>query len=179
MAKVIYYVAASIDGFIADADGSIGWLQPFEESGVDYGYQAFYAPVGAIVMGSKTYMDFFTLGVGWPYRGIETVVMSRRALPTFPQADRLRFAQGDLSTVIDGLKSTLPAGKTLWLLGGGQLAAQCLAAGLLDEIQLSIMPVLLGRGTPLFSAFDGHFRLTLKAQEIFPDGVVQVTYSVR
>jgi len=176
MSKVVYYVAASVDNFIADGDGKVEWLENFG-SNVDYGYEAFYASLGAVVMGSKTYMDIFGFGVGWVYPGVDAVVMTRRELPRFPEADRLSFAQGDIGAVIADLKARTD--KDIWIVGGGDLAAQAVQAGVLDEIQLAIMPILLGRGTPLFAAFDGQLHLTLASHTVFPDGVLMLTYAVR
>lgn len=175
MSKVVYYVAASVDNFIADAEGKVGWLEAFG-SNSDYGYDAFYASLGAVVMGSKTYMDIFGFGVGWVYPGVEAVVMTRRDLPRFPDAERLSFAQGDIGAVIADLKTRTD--RDIWIVGGGDLAAQALTAGVLDEIQLAVMPILLGRGTPLFAVFDGHVRMTLTSHTAFADGVVTLTYGI-
>lgn len=175
MSKVVYYVAASVDNFIADAEGKVDWLHEFGNN-VDYGYETFYATLGAVIMGSKTYMDIFGFGVGWVYPNVESVVMTHRDLPRFPDAERLSFTQGDIGAVIADLKTRTD--KDIWIVGGGDLAAQAISAGVLDEIQLAVMPVVLGRGTPLFAAFDGHRSLTLTAHTVFPDGVLMLTYTL-
>ena len=80
MVDVVYYVAMSVDGMIADTEGGVGWLQPFQGSGDDYGYDAFCRKVGAVVMGARTYEWILHAGIDWPYYGVEAVVMTSRSL---------------------------------------------------------------------------------------------------
>jgi dihydrofolate reductase len=79
MPEIIYYVASSLDGYIATPDGGIAWLAPFESAGEDYGYAAFYASVDALLLGSRSYEQ--VLGFpSWPYPGKPCWVFSRRVL---------------------------------------------------------------------------------------------------
>ena len=76
MSEVVYYIAASLDGYIADADGGVGWLEAFNQPDEDYGYGAFYRTLSAVISGRRTYEQ--ALGFGeWPYEGVTTVVISR------------------------------------------------------------------------------------------------------
>lgn len=178
MPKVIYYVAASLDGYIADAKGSVDWLNQYEQHGNDYGYAEFYKCIDAVVMGSKTYMDLHGFGTGWVYPDVEAVVLTRRSdLPRFEEAPDIRFAQGDVKPIIDDLRTRLV--KDIWLVGGSDLAAQFLAAGVLDEVQLTTMPVLLGGGTPFFPPLDVRYPLQMTAHKIYDNGVLQATYAIQ
>lgn len=176
MPKVIYYIASSLDGFISDVDGKLDWLHQYETAGEDYGYKAFFETLGAVVMGSRTYMDIVGFDKGWVYPGLECVVMTRRTGLPVIEGSGAQFRQGDVAAVIDDLKQRTK--KHIWLVGGGDLAAQFLTAGILDEVQVTFMPVLLGGGAPLFPPFDGRYPLTMTAHAVYPNGVINATYLV-
>ncbi len=171
MIEVVYYVAASLDGFIATPDGSVDWLAPFEFTGEDYGYADFYASVDIVLMGRRTYEQCLTFA-SWPYAGKPCVVFSRRDLgPGHPdmtlQADDPAAAVAELKR--RGLTRT-------WLVGGGALAASFRAEGLITEYVVSVMPVVLGAGFPLIAGGGGAQRLTLSSSRAYPGGVVQSRY---
>jgi dihydrofolate reductase len=177
MPKVIYYVAASLDGHIADAEGKVDWLHQYEDPQNDYGYEKFYECIDAVIMGSKTYMDIHSFGTGWVYPDVEAVVLTRQSdLPTFEDAT-IRFAQGDVKTIVDEMKTRLV--NDIWLVGGGDIAAQMLAAKVLDEIQLTTMPMLLGEGTPFFPVLSAQYPLQMTAHKVWDNGVIQATYRVK
>ena len=175
MGKVIYFVASSLDGYIADPDSKLDRLHEYDSAGEDFGYKAFYETLGAVIMGSRTYMDVVGFNMGWVYPGVESVVMTHRSLPLI-EGSNAQFRQGDVKTVVDDLKTR--TNKHIWLVGGGDLAAQFLNAGLLDELQLAFMPLLLGGGSPLFPPLDGRHPLTMTAHHIYPGGVITATYLV-
>ena len=79
MPTIILYIAVSVDGYIADADGGVGWLPSGDGGGDDYGYAGFYAGVDAIVMGRRTYEQVRGFGVAWPYPGKPAYVFTNRA----------------------------------------------------------------------------------------------------
>jgi dihydrofolate reductase len=106
------------------------------------------------------------------------VVLTRRTgLPTFDDAPQVRFAQGDVKEIIDEMRPRLV--KDIWLVGGSDLAAQMLAAHVLDEVQLTTMPILLGAGTPLFPPMSDPYPLTMTAHKVWDNGVIQATYTVK
>lgn len=146
MSITTYYTATSLDGFIADERNSLDWLltQDQDEAG-PLNYNEFFAGIGAMVMGSTTYEWVLDHENGvWPYE-LPTWVMTTRDLPKLGD---VRFARGDVRAVHDEM--TAAAGdKDLWVVGGGDLAGQFAAAGLLDEIIVYVAPVTLGRGAPL------------------------------
>jgi dihydrofolate reductase len=178
MALTQYYVAASIDGYIADPTGSLDWLLQFNDvPGLTEHYESFMADVGALAMGASTYE--FVLGEGmesWPYAGQRTWVFTHRDLPTFPGAD-IELTQDDVADVHARMVESA-AGKNVWLVGGGALVAQFAERGLLDEIWLGIAPVVLGGGAPLLPVrLPGNLRLEDVTR--FPSDFVEMRYTVR
>jgi dihydrofolate reductase len=170
MPTVVLYVATSLDGFIARSDGAVDWL--FTDG--EYGYSAFYESVDALVMGSRTYEQVLTFGP-WPYPGKPTYVFTRRALKT--GREDVVFVSGEPADVLDHL-----AGRGLdriWLVGGAGLVASFRDAGLIDEYILSIHPILLGDGIPLFSAPAPEEGLEFVGSEAYASGLLQVCYRRR
>lgn len=152
MTRLIYYVASSLDGFIADEKDSLDWLLSQElVPGGGNDYERFIPSIGAIVMGSTTY-EWVLANGGWSYDVPAWVLTSRDLAPPVSSAGGatpdVRFANG---SVVDVHAEMLAAanGRDLWVVGGGDLAGQFADAGLLDEVQLSIAPVTLGAGRPL------------------------------
>lgn len=172
-----YYVASTADGFIADEDDRIDWLLRFGFDEFQAHYDAFIAGVGAIVMGSRTYE--FILGEGpsaWPYGETPTWVLTSRDLPTIEGA-RLAIGAADAATV--HAAATAAAGeRNVWLVGGGEVAAQFADAGLLDEIHLTIVPVFLGRGRRLLPITTGPRDAQLDRTTSFPSGAIELRYSL-
>jgi dihydrofolate reductase len=171
--EVVYYVAASLDGFIATPDGSVAWLAPFEGSGEDYGYAEFLAGVDGLVMGRRTYEQ--SLGFGpWPYGAKPAWVFSHapvQAVDGVAVTDRSP-AQVVAEAAALGLRR-------LWLVGGATLAASFRGAGLISEYIVSVMPVVLGGGVPLLSTPGTPEDLRLVEATTYADGVVQLRYRAR
>lgn len=140
---VILYIATSLDGFIADEDGGVGWIPPAPE-GEDFGYNDFYASCSHTVQGGNTYRQVLTFGE-WPYPSTHNVVVSKTAEAAHPTVEVVN--QNPMEKLRQ-LRDT--AEKHVWLIGGGDLNGQALAAGLIDEVWQFVMPVNLGRGIPLF-----------------------------
>jgi dihydrofolate reductase len=167
MRRVRYFVASSLDGYIARTDGSIGWL--FHDA--DYGYSAFYSTVDTAVMGRTTYE--FSLSFGeYAFPGVKVYVFSRTKAGT--RDERAEFVAGDVSKFVAGMR-TRP-GRDIWLVGGAQLAREFLAADLIDEYIVSIHPVLLGSGIPLFPVNARETVLRFEGVRTFPSGLVQLRY---
>ena len=142
MAEVSLFIAASLDGFIADPEGGVGWLFTDE----DYGYEAFFAAIGAQVMGRRTYEHVLGYGA-WPHGATPAIVLTTK--PSMSAAvPSVSFASGQPADILQTVD--MPQGKKLWLVGGAQVASDFARAGLIDEVVLSIHPVLLGGGAPLF-----------------------------
>jgi len=151
--KTQYYTATSIDGYIADDENSLSWLFQFGQiQSMQDDYPRFIKDVGAAAMGSTTYEwiveqeNMLEHPEKWPYE-IPTWVFSSRELPTVDGAN-IKFVNGDVAPIHSEMAKAA-AGKNIWLIGGGDLVAQFHEKGLLDEIILSIAPVMLGSGAPL------------------------------
>jgi len=171
-----YYVASSLDGFIADSDNRIDWLLRFGTADFDDGYQRFLAGVGAIVMGSRTYEFLLSEGGGeWPY-AVPTVVLTHRDLPVAVAGADIRFLSGDIDFVAAELDA-LSGDRAVWVVGGGDVAAQFAAAGRLHTVIVTMMPVVLGSGIRLLPVTD-LLELELVSSVALPQGAVELTYAV-
>lgn len=148
MTRTLYYTATTLDGYLADEHDSLAWL--FKQEQDEHGalaYEPFIAGVGALAMGSTTYEWVHDhTGGAWDYPQPTWVFTHRSNLPQV-EGD-VRFVQGDVAPVHAEMAAAA-AGKDLWVVGGGDLAAQFATAGLLDQLLLSIAPVTLGAGRPL------------------------------
>ncbi|BCW19090.1 dihydrofolate reductase family protein [Pseudarthrobacter enclensis] len=176
MPRIQYYVAASLDGFIATSTDDLGWLLQFDgfEGGTE-SYEAFMAGVGCIVMGGETYAWLMAHEPGqWPYPGTPCYVFTHHERSAPPGAN-ITFVRGQVTEFEDDFRSDA-AGKNIWVVGGGNLAAQFAAAGLLDEIILSVIPVVLGDGKRLLPVQGPTPALELTASRTLGRGVVELRY---
>lgn len=176
MPEIVYHVASSIDGFIADKDGKVDWLNDFpsfEDSEVSGDFEAFQNSFDGIVLGGHTYD--FALGYGqWMLPNTPSWVFTKRALTVLHLS--IQLTKENPETVIQQMESK--GIKRVWLMGGGKLAASFMDAGLVNEIQLSIVPILLGQGIPLIGETSKEPKLTLTENKQYSNGVVSVTYKV-
>ena len=162
--EIIYYVAASLDGFIATPEGGIDWLKPFEGTGEDYGYGEFYASIEAVLLGRVTYEQCLEFPE-WPYAGKPYWVLSRTQGKT---------AANTPASVVAEMKAR--GLRRAWLVGGGKLAAAFRAERLITQHIVSIVPVLLGAGIPLFDGPGPRDELRLLGSRGYPSGIIQVRY---
>ncbi len=167
----VYYVATSLDGFIAGENDDISWLDPYPATEV--GYDQFIAGIDGLVMGRRTYEIARSFGE-WPHASRPTAVATHRQLADPPPG--VFAVDGPPQTMLDAVRTRGAEGR-VWLEGGADLAGQFLAAGLIDELELGIIPVLLGRGVPLFGGTPCP-RLDLKWAKALPNGIVHALYLV-
>lgn len=171
MPTVILYIASSLDGYIARADGSVDWLSIVENQETDYGYAEFYAGIDAIAMGSRTYEQVLDFD-DWPYPDKRTFVFTHRSLE--PVAHDVTLTDQSPDEFLNGLDS---AGiRTLWLAGGGDLIASFMQHKLIDEYIISLIPVVLGDGIPLFKSPLAEHRLEFLEVANYASGLVQLHY---
>src|SRR4051812_41598638 len=176
MSRVQYYVAASLDGFIATKEHGLQWLFDAAENpleGGDSNYNAFYAQVGALAIGASTYE--FMLTHEWAY-DLPAWVFTHRSWPV-PEGADVRFAQGAVADHIADMRAAAGE-KNLWVVGGGELASQFAEAGELDELIVAYVPVVLGDGVPLFARPIGG-QVRLRSCERLPQDMVQSVYDLR
>ena len=191
MRKSIYYCAATLDGFIAESDDTIDWLMGYEGKyegdgvepgpmGEDGSYDRFYEGVGALISGSATYefvIDHMkSNGSSWPYGGKPYWVLSSRELPV-PEGEDVRVVNASVAELAAELKDA--AGDLdLWIVGGGNVASQFADEGLLDELHVTVVPVVLGTGKPLFNRRLDASSLQLLGAQPYGNGMVELRYAV-
>ena len=146
MIDVTYYVATSVDGYIATTDGGVDWLTQFQNRTEDHGFSEFYSKVDGLVMGSHTY-EFSLRQPEWPAPDKPSWVLTHRDLPVAHSSVTLTSAEP--SQLISSL--TERGLKSLWLMGGGKAAASFQQCGLISHYFVAIMPIILGDGIPLFA----------------------------
>jgi dihydrofolate reductase len=169
------FIASSLDGFIARPDGGIGWLtgHPVPE-GEDFGYSAFQDGIGAMVMGRESFEKVLTFP-DWPY-SVPVVVLSRTPEKVaVPEAlrDRVRVSGKGPRGALEELGSR---GVTRVYIDGGQTIRSFLAEGLVRRMIVTLIPVLLGQGRPLWGHGAGDVDLTLVTSRHWANGFVQVEY---
>ena len=167
--QVIAYVATSLDGYIADDKGSVDFLEEFGSD--EYGFDAFFEGVDALVMGSTTYDQ--VLGFGWPYAGTPALVLTTRHLD-IPQGPKITFRAEATGKAIRAYADSFEG--RVWVVGGGRVITEGLIQGAIDLLEVYVMPIALGSGIALFtSAYEGP--LTLTDSQPFRNGVVKLVYS--
>jgi dihydrofolate reductase len=168
--RLRYHVAVSLDGFIAGPNGEYDWI--VTDPSIDFA--AIYREFDTFVMGRKTYEVMTAQGGDGSVPGAEVVVFSR----TLPPASRkgIRIVNDDPREVVTALKAR--PGRDIWLFGGGRLFRSLLDAGLVDTVEVAVVPVLLGAGVPLLPP-GASTRLVLTDQKRLPaSGIVALAYSV-
>jgi dihydrofolate reductase len=193
MTRTQYYCAATLDGYIADADDGIDWLTgyegtyagddaepgPMSEGG---SYEEFYEGVGALVSGSVTYefiLGHIAGGGSWPYAGKPCWILSSRDLP-IPEGEGVdvRIEDGSVRELYERMIESA-GDRNLWIVGGGNVASQFADAGLLDEVLLTVVPVVLGDGKPLFDRGLPGGPLQLTGVTPRANGMVALSYRVQ
>ena len=167
--RTTYYVAASLDRFIAGSKGELDWL-PMD---VDYGFHEFLASVDGVVMGARTYEMIRTFGK-WPYGELPGWVFSTD--PEGPALPQVQFVSGRVRPVLEQIRGS--GIDHLWLVGGGTLARSFVDEGAVDEWRLFVIPILLGGGIPLLAGESRGSRtdLELAGERSFENGVVELRY---
>jgi dihydrofolate reductase len=174
----------TLDGYIADEQGGVGFLDSINDCGDDFGYQRFFDSVDSVVMGAKTYEQILSFGE-YPYSTKKSFVFTNRkeellARTTFQDdlENPIQFLSGDIKERIEELRGK-NSYETLWLVGGGHLIKQMIEEKLLDELILFIVPMLLGTGVPMFEQIktDGLFSL-LSVKE-YSKGTLELRYNLK
>lgn len=165
------FIATSLDGYIARRDGGIDWLQSVERPGEDYGYKAFADSIDTMVLGRKTYET--ALGFpAWPYAAFRCIVLSHQTLTA---RNGETFFCGEPEHLVE--KLTAEGARRVYV-DGGEVVRQFLAAKLIDDLTISVIPIVLGDGIPLFKGGGTEQPLELLEGKTFPSGLVQLCYRV-
>lgn len=171
MRKVVFYIATSLDGYIASPDGLVDWL-PVPSADEDYGYAEFLTSVDTTLLGRTTYEQVLTFGE-WPYAAQTNYVFTHNP-PTEAAHSSVEFVTEEPVEFVGKLRQE--EGGTIWLIGGSTLAAPLLASGLVDELMLFVVPRLLGAGIPLWRQQDHSQPLHLLRTHTWPDGMTLLHY---
>ncbi len=174
--RVRVFIAISLDGFIARPDGSIDWLTKFPvPDGQDFGYTSFFQSVDAIIMGSGTFETVRTFD-SWPYANKKVIVMSHRTI------DLGGHAGQDIKVVSESPRELVirlsGAGFQNIYVDGGKVIQSFLREGLIDEMILTRLPLLIGKGRPLFGDLPGDLLFEHRGTVTFDNGFVQSTYGI-
>jgi dihydrofolate reductase len=170
----IYMFAMSLDGFIARPDGSVDWLAEFPAD-ADFDFDAFLASLSGIVMGRGSYEAARRDG-GWDYARWPVVVATSRPIDNLPA--NAETMAGTPRELLARLRARGATGR-IWFFGGGDLARQFMEAGLLDTVEIGIIPVILGSGIPAFGGAQADHWLDLDFAKPLANGAVHVRYQVR
>lgn len=174
--RIKLYIACSLDGYIAREDCSIDWLTEYENSPeTDYGYSEFYASIGTVLMGRKTYEQVLSFE-DWPYGEKKTYVFTKQA-GSLRCENGVEFVSGDFGEFVRQLKEN--TGKDIWLVGGSQLIEVFLEEELVQDLTVFVVPIILGSGIPLFDLIGKEVRLRTGRVEKYENGLVRLEYEVK
>jgi Dihydrofolate reductase len=172
MKKIILYIAASIDGRIAEPDGGIEWLSEFPITNeMNYGYKEFMASIDTIIMGGRSWREMSNMDAMGAYADKTVYVVSRH---DWGDNENVNFITENVIEQITNLRNE--PGKNIWLFGGGELVSMLLAADLVDEMQIAYIPVILGEGIPLFPKQPKESKWKLIENRNYSSGIMMVEY---
>jgi len=171
--KISIYIAASIDGYIARENGDLDWLDRVGDQDEDYGFKKFLDSVDAVILGRKTY-EVAATAYGtekWPYHGKKMIVLSKTLQTVIAEAQVYSDNLADLTTKLysEGVRH-------IWV-DGGKTISQFLSLGMVDEMIISIIPILLGSGIPLFN-INKEVDCRLISSQSYASGLVQLHYQM-
>jgi dihydrofolate reductase len=191
VSRTQYYCASTLDGYIAESDDTLGWLLGYrgtyggeDAEPIEGAYDRYYEGVGALVMGSVTYewilghLAAGGSGGEWAYKGRPTWVLTSREHPV-PEGEGVdvRFANASVPELYDEMLAAA-GDRDLWVVGGGNVASQFADEGLLDELLVTVVPVVLGQGKPLFDRRLPGGPMQLTGTRAFDSGMVELRYEI-
>ena len=174
--NTVLFIAMSLDGYIADANGGVDWLEGQNpEKGDGNSYDSFVCEIDTVVMGWNTYHQIVTeLSPGqWVYEGLTSFVLTHREMK---EMDGIIFTDESPCDLIQRLKEK--PGKDIWICGGANTAGQLMKEGLIDRYQISIIPTLLGAGIRLFGSLKDQTKLRLVRSRVY-NGIAELVYEQR
>lgn len=172
--KVILYIASSLDSYIAKPNDDLSFLSIVEKEGEDYGYDQFIQSVDTVIIGRKTYDWVMKYVPEFVHKDKDSFVITRT---TKPSEGKIQFYTGDLKELVIRLKQK--EGKNIFVDGGAEIVNELMKHHLIDEIILSIIPVILGEGIKLFKDGIPEEKLILESSKSFDTGLVQLHYRIK
>jgi dihydrofolate reductase len=173
MPKTILYTAVTLDGYIADTNGGIDFLDHpfFRLPDEDYGYNSFYEGIDAVIMGHNTFEKIKSFEGSYPYSDKHSVILSSNETLADGFSEGVEVCNYPAKVALTNLKSRFEA---IWIVGGGATNAKLHQAGLIDEMILTYIPTTLGAGIPLFRSNESMSNWKNIATKTYPNGLVQI-----
>ena len=171
--KVVLYIAMSLDGYIADKNGELDFLSIVHKEGEDYGYFEFINSIDTVLIGRKTFDWILSHAEVYPHLDKKTYVITRQQLK---ERENIQFYNGDIQSLISKLKSE--KGNNIFCDGGAELVNLLLRNKLIDEMIISVIPIILGGGIKLFDDNILFQNLSLISSKPFESGLVQLHYNI-
>lgn len=173
-------MVSSLDGMIAKKDNSVSWFDTsdhYEKGATAPDPEAFLKTIDCYVMGAHTYEHALELSknYGWAYGDTPTVVVSNRNLPI--ERSNIEMYAGDLNLLVE--ERLKPRYRNVWVVGGALLAKAFIHLKLVDEIRLSILPIILGEGKAFFDQIGQEQALHLKDVVAYKNGMVELIYEIK
>ena len=169
---VVASLAVTLDGYICRADGSVDFLEKYQIE--EFDFAAFTDSIGALIMGSTSYLQ--AVAWGWMWGSRPTMVLTTQSDLPVPDGAVIRFSEMPTAPAIRSFAKETP--KRLWVFGGGQVVTAGLRGGAIDTLDIAVMPEAIGRGIPLFAgAYDGPMRLVETTG--YANGAVRLVYDTR
>ena len=168
------FIATSLDGYIADKDGGIDWLDTFPEiNNIDSGYHSFMETIDALIMGRSTFQKVLSFGIDWPYK--KPVYVLSNTLEVIPTEleNKVFLKKGKLTEILQEIHSE---DRHNLYVDGGKLIQSFLKEDLIDEMIITTIPILLGQGIPLFSSLDNQLIFECRQTILYLDKIVQNHY---
>lgn len=176
MRKLTLYISISLDGYIAEINGGLEWLENFPNpKETDYGYQEFYEKVDTLIMGGKTYRHILDMCDKWPYPEKNTYIISHQPIESNKRG--IHYLGENWLEEIKFIKDQ--KGQDIWLVGGGEIASEMLNAGLIDTMIITEFPVLLGNGIPLYNPPFKKSHWSILRGRYYINGVTQTEYGLK
>lgn len=173
MRKIKLYIAASIDGYIADIEGGLDWLSEYPiTSELNYGYDEFFDSVDTVILGGRTYRDILNMDVIYPYKDKISYIITRNK--TNNPKENIQFILENITETVSELKKQ--EGKDIWLVGGGEIISMLLDNNLIDEMIITTIPMILGSGMLLFPNTSKESAWQLQNTHSYSNNVLQVEY---
>ncbi len=178
--KITIHMVSSLDGFIAKKDNSVSWFDTsdnYEKGVTGEDPETFLKTIDCYIMGARTYEHALELSrsYGWAYGDTPTIVVTHRELPV--ERPNIELYAGDLHTLVnERLKQRY---RNVWIAGGAILANEFIRLKLADEIRVSVLPILLGEGTPFFDQIGGEQALHLQDVTAYKNGMVELCYAIK
>jgi dihydrofolate reductase len=174
--KTVLYLAMSLNGKIARLDGAVDWLESIPNpENLDYGYKDFLETIDVTIQGNKTYQQFLSWGIEFPYKNKINYVFTLNE--SAKDNDDVKFIKHDHVQFVKELKQK--EGRGIWIIGGSQVNTLLLNNNLIDELRLFLMPIILPSGIELFSQFPNETSLKLMKERKYSTGVVELQYKIQ